>query len=91
MTTTMLVRNDARNMMAEKTPKAYRNRPSAWPTWVRGTALRKNSAMAHRDIQNAPKPQNSTPPKVLPTRSWMTPAMNWASPPNMSATPKTTG
>ena len=87
----MLVRNDARNMMAEKMPKAYRNRPCACPTWVSGTSLRKSWATANRDSQNAPNPQNSTPPTVLPMRSWMTPAMNWASPPNMSATPKTTG
>ena len=56
-----------------------------------GTLLMKNWAMANRDSQKAPNPQNSMPPKVLPMRSWMTPPTNWASPPNMRATPKTTG
>src|SRR5690242_4727717 len=47
--------------------------------------------MAHRDSQNAPKPPNSTPPKTFPLRKQMIPAISWASPPNMNATPKTTG
>jgi hypothetical protein len=34
---------------------------------------------------------NSTPAIVLPVRNWMIPAISWTSPPDMSATAKTTG
>jgi len=51
--------------------------------------LSSNSETANIDSQNAPNPENSTPPKVFPLRSSMMPAISWVRPPNISATPKT--
>ena len=47
--------------------------------------------IANSDIQKAPKPENNTPEKVLPVRNWIRPAISCARPPNISATPNTTG
>src|SRR5450755_2829087 len=54
-------------------------------------AFKNHCAIAKNDIQKAPKPANNTPEKVLPVRSWMMPAISCARPPNISATPNTTG
>ncbi len=54
-------------------------------------SFRKNWTIANRDSQNAPNVLNSTPVSALPVRNWMTPAISWAMPPYISATPKTTG
>ena len=54
-------------------------------------SFRKNSAIANRDSQNAPNVLNSTPVNVFPMRNWMIPAISWVRPPNIRATPKTTG
>ncbi len=47
--------------------------------------------MAYRDSQNAPNVPNSTPANVFPMRNWRNAATSWVSPPNIRATPKTTG
>ena len=54
-------------------------------------SFRKNSAIAYRDSQNAPNVLNSTPVSAFPMRNWMTPAIAGARPPNIRATPNTTG
>ena len=54
-------------------------------------SFRKNSAIAYRDSQNAPKAVNSTPVNVFPLRNWIDPGDQLGIPPNISATPKTTG
>ena len=53
--------------------------------------MRKNSAIAYSDSQNAPNVLNSTPVNAFPMRNWMIPAISWVRPPNIRATPNTTG
>ena len=53
--------------------------------------MRNHCTFANSDIQKAPNPANNTPAKVLPVRSWMIPAISCVIPPNINATPNTTG
>ena len=61
------------------------------PTNVGGTVAAKNCTNRAKLHQNAPYEQNATKPKVLPRGISISPAANWAVPPNAKALASTRG
>src|SRR4051812_38284645 len=72
-------------------PQAMRYRPTAWPASALGMSFSKNCTKAKKEIQNAPYDVNAVAPNVLPVLNSHMPASSCASPPYVSARPKTIG
>jgi len=70
---------------------SLRNNPSACPACAGGTCFKKYETFAKYASQDAPYVENSVPVNTFPFRRQMKPAISCVPPPNISATPDTTG